>query len=267
MERVLKGVKFSIDDARQGPAFFVLGVRKSGSSMFNRVCRLLAKYNSYNFVDVAGSMFSNNINVGLWNTDPSLNQLLLPGNVYGGFRNYPLSIAANPLFRDGKKVLLVRDPRDALVSEYFSNAYSHSVPSEKIAVAGGARQNILQQRQAALSTDIDSYVSQRAELMRATLVDYEPLLDDVNTKLFRYEDIIFNKGEMIEQIADHFGWSCKHKQVEAILGWVDVIPKVENPQQFIRKVTPGDHREKLSAMTLRHLDQVLRDVLATFGYH
>lgn len=265
MERVVKGVKFTLDESKPGPAYFILGVRKSGSSMFNRICKLLAKHNNYNFVDIAGSMFSNNVNAGMWLKDPALNDIMMGGNVYGGFRNFPVSIADNPIFTNGKKVLLIRDPRDALVSEYFSNAYSHSLPSAK-AGDGSVRENLLRQREEALSKPIAEYVAQRANLMRKTLDEYKSLLKDRNTKIFKYEDIIFNKKELIQTVVAHFGWECKPRQLEAILGWVDVKPNQENPTQFIRKVTPGDHREKLDTSTIKQLDGELEPVLKTFGY-
>jgi hypothetical protein len=45
-----------------------------------------------------------------------------------------------------------------------------------------------------------------------------------------------------------------------------VIPAEENPTEFVRKVVPGDHREKLGIATIRRLDEMLADEMATFGY-
>lgn len=264
MQKALMGVTFEIDESKSGPAFFVLGVRKSGSSMLNRVAQLLSRFNSYNFVDVAGRLFTNNIKVGQWIRDPSFSEIIYEGNVYGGFRNCPLGIKDNDIFKQAKKILLVRDPRDALVSEYFSNAYSHSLPATND--GGGARGDLLQQREAALTTPIDGYVLSRARMMRRTVAEYVPLSTERNTLLLKYEEIIFAKDAMIQDIIGHFGWLCRPKQLEAILGWVDVKPDQENPKQFIRKVTPGDHQEKLRHETIDQLNKELADVLGVFGY-
>lgn len=264
MERVIHGVKFVVEEGKSGPAFFALGVRKSGSSMFNRVCRILSRHNGLNFVDIAGSMFSNNVRPETWLNENALNDIILPRNVYGGFRNFPTSIAENGVFKNGKKALLVRDPRDALVSEYFSNAYSHSLPTGTD--DSGARQMMLQLREDALAKGIQDYVQQRAEAMGRTMAAYAELLRDRNTIVFRYEDIVFQKAEMIEKLVKHFGWTCNARQMEAILGWVDVKPDVENPRQFIRKVTPGDHQEKLDTETIAAINGRLGGVLKLFGY-
>jgi hypothetical protein len=260
-----KGVSFELDDQRGGPAFFILGVRKSGSSMFNRVAQLLSRYNDYNWVDVAGSLFNKNIKVGEWVRDPSFGEIIRGGNVYGGFRTFPSGIQEHPAFQDGKKVLLVRDPRDALVSEYFSNAFSHSIP-KKSASGDGAREQLLAQREAALATPIDDYVTQRARLMGRTMIEYAPILGDPNLLLLKYEDIIFDKRRMITDVIEHFGWKIQPPQIDAILGWVDVKPEQENPKQFIRKVTPGDHADKLKPETIAAIDAELDRVLKTFEY-
>ena len=259
-----KGVNFELDDHAEGAAYFIMGVRKSGSSMFNRVAQLLARYNNVNWVDVAGSLFNKNIKVGEWVRDPSFSEIIRPGNTYGGFRTFPSGIAGDPTFVAGKKVLLVRDPRDALVSEYFSNAYSHSIPRKS--GASGAREQLLVQREAALATPIDDYVSQRARMMGRTMLEYAPVLGDPNLLLLKYEDIIFDKRKMITDVIDHFDWRIQPPQVDAILGWVDVKPDEENPKQFIRRVTPGDHADKLKPETIGQLNQDLDKTLKTFGY-
>lgn len=261
-----KGINFEIDDQRGGPAFFVLGVRKSGSSMFNRVAQLLSRYNNHNWVDVAGSLFNKNIRVGEWVRDPSFGDIIRGGNVYGGFRTFPSGISKNPVFVPGKKVLLIRDPRDALVSEYFSNAFSHSIPKKTADGEGGARESLLAQRQAALVTPIEEYVASRAKLMGRTMMEYAPILGDPNLLLLKYEDIIFDKRKMITDVIEHFGWQIRPPQIDAVLGWVDVKPEQENPKQFIRKVTPGDHQEKLTSEAIKSLDAELEGVLKTFSY-
>lgn len=259
-----KGVNFELDDRAEGSAYFIMGVRKSGSSMFNRVAQLLARYNNVNWVDVAGSLFNKNIKVGEWVRDPSFAEIIRPGNTYGGFRTFPSGIVGEPTFMAGKKVLLVRDPRDALVSEYFSNAYSHAIPRKS--GASGAREQLLVQREAALATPIDAYVSQRARMMGRTMLEYAPILGDPNLLLLKYEDIIFDKRKMITDVIAHFEWNIQPPQVDAILGWVDVKPDEENPKQFIRRVTPGDHADKLTSATIEQLNVDLDKVLKTFGY-
>jgi hypothetical protein len=255
------GVSFTLSDKRDQPSFFVLGVRKSGSSLLNKMVRPLAVRQQLNYIDIPRHMFEAGKEIKVWRDDPSLAILISGGNVYGGFRNAPLSVFANPAFQVCRKVLLVRDPRDALVSEYFSNAYSHNLPKEE-----AARERFLQMRRDALEATVDAYVRKQAPFMAKTLMEYVPLMSDPLTKLYRYEDIITQKRSMLESISAHFGWPTHSRHLDNILRGADVFPTAEKPTEFIRRVTPGDHREKLSAETIAHLDEVLAKPAGIYGY-
>lgn len=265
MEVNVKGVVFTLDETKSGPPLFVLSVRKSGSTMLNSAMRRLAKFNDVNFVDVGGTMFRHDIPAGQWSQDVELGHILCRGNAYGGFRNFPSGLAQHELFAAGLKVLLVRDPRDALVSEYFSNAYSHKLPDAQSGETG-ARERLLTQRSAALEASIEDYVSKRAPAMARTIAEYGGLLSDKNTLLLKYEDVIFDKQKMILDIAKHFGWTCQPRQMQAIVEAIDIRPTEERPKEFVRRVTPGDHLEKLSAKTIARINSQMGDVLGRFGY-
>ena len=264
-EREFQGVPFAIDVSRaQDPAWFVLGVRKSGSSMFNRACRLLAKFNEVNWIDVPGTMFQANVSADRWRGRTELSALVAGGNAYGGFRDCPDAIISDPGFVAARKVLLVRDPRDALVSEYFSNRGTHSLPPE--GAPGGARAQMLQKRAAASAITVEDFARSDAPRMAQTLAAYARLRDDPRLLLLRYEDVVFEKGAMLDAVVAHFGWTLKPRKRDVILGWIDTFPDAEDEHAFIRKVTPGDHREKLSPATLAAIAPVLAPAMAAFGY-
>jgi len=261
-----EGVPFRIDAADPArPAWFVLGVRKSGSSMFNRAVRLLAKFNSVNWVDVAGDLFENDVPASRWATTPPPPGLIVGGNCYAGFRDLPAGIAATPEFAGATKVLLVRDPRDAIVSEYFSTRATHSLPKAAEGEAG-AREDLLRRREAAQKVDIEAFALAEAGRMAETVERYLPLVGDPRLLVLRYEDVIFDKAAMVRAVAAHFGWRVGDGQLGAILKWIDVVPEAEDPTAFIRKVTPGDHRDKLSPGAIAELDRVLARAMAGFGY-
>jgi len=258
-------VAFNVASPNHGQAFFLLGVRKSGSSMINAVCESLAQHNGIHYVDVAGTFFKENVTTNTWNRSPEVNRLLRAGNLYGGFREFPLGFLSSEVFRRSKKVLLVRDPRDALVSEYFSNAFSHSIPTQ----AEGndeVTQQMSQMRESALVTPINEYVLDMAIHMNKTLLEYSMILEDDSILVFRYESVILNKRKLIQQICSHFGWKCTDQLVADILLGVDLFPKTEDPKSFVRRVLPGDHVRKLLPDTIARLDQILRPSMCLLGY-
>jgi Sulfotransferase domain len=258
-------VEFDIRDDPKGEVSFIFGVRKSGSSLFNSMMNSLAGINDVNYVDIAEPLFKTGILEKDWRVDPSLLDLLRPGNIYGGFRAMPLIMYAWPDFPQCRKVLLVRDPRDAVVSEYFSNAYSHSVPEGTSDNA--TRDMMLQKREAALRASLTEFVLNRAREFNRTMVEYEAVARDPLTRVYKYEEVIFDKRGWLADIASHFGWSPgSHGFIEGMMSWADVRPETEDATQFVRRVTPGDHREKLPDETVQKLTSLLEPSMRLFGY-
>jgi hypothetical protein len=258
-------IPFEVDIGLEGPAYFVFGVRKSGSTLLNAVAAEMARLNGRNFVNVGDIFFRQNVCAIDWQYDPALQEIVHPVNVYGGFRDMPFALLDSKLFECSPKLLIIRDPRDALVSEYFSNAYSHPIP-EPTAESSSMTDLMERQRREALKNGPDIYVINRARELVRTIMEFGAIAKSSTTKVLKYEDYIFNKRELIGVIARHFGWTVDESSIANILGWADVRPATENPQAFIRKVTPGDHREKLRPATIADLNRILRSPMRLFDY-
>jgi hypothetical protein len=259
-----RSITVEVEEGLAGPAYFSMSVRKCGSTLFSHITNDLAKANRRAGFDAGRGFFHADFLAKDWQTDPALVSILRPGNVYTGFRDTPLAWLDNALFVDSPKIMMIRDPRDALVSEYFSNAYSHILP--KSSDAGEMTGLMEQLRAQTLQTDIQTSVLRAAPRMLRSMMQYELVVAMPTTRLFRYEDYIWRKPELIAEICASFGWQVTQDQTEAILAWADVWPEVENPREFIRKVTPGDHREKLSSATISELNRVLAPAMELFGY-
>ncbi len=252
---------FEVRQKPELPILFALGVRKSGSSLMNLMLLDLAEANGWPVVLLPDRAFAAGYRYPDWNGNPELFRILRRGNLYAGFRDAPSGLFGRPAFKEAKKILLVRDPRDALVSEYFSSAFSHQLPAER-----AEESLIAQRREEALEQSVEQYVLAQAKQLNRTIDAYRPLLGDPNLKLFRYEDVIFDKARWIAEIADHFGWQAPDDLVARILAERDVVPDAEQPTAFIRKVTPGDHREKLTAQGLQRLHAILSPTWGRLGY-
>jgi hypothetical protein len=245
---------------------FVLGVRKCGSSVMNSIVIALTKFNGRHFLDVAGRFFEAGVPEQEWRTDPAALKLLVPGQVHGGFRAMPTVFAQSPLWRQARKVLLVRDPRDALVSEYFSTAYTHSLPQGQEG-EDGLRADFLAQREAARRASVEAFVLEKAEGLNRTMMEFAGAARDPGTRLFRYEDVIMHKRAWVRDMEAHFGWlGCTEDYLDKVMSWADVVPQEERPDQFIRRVLPGDHKDKLSPKAIGRLNRTLAPSMRLFGY-
>ena len=252
---------FEVRQRPELPILFGLGVRKSGSSLMNLILLDLATANDWPIVLLPDVAFAAGYRYPDWNGNPDLFKILRRGNLYGGFRDAPSGLFPRPAFKEARKILLVRDPRDALVSEYFSSAYSHRLPDQR-----AEESLIAKRREEALQQSVEQYVLAQVKQLNRTVDAYRPMLGDPNLKLFRYEDVIFDKARWVAEIAAHFGWTASDELIARIVAERDVIPDQETPTAFIRKVVPGDHREKLSAEGLRRLNTQLSPTWGRLGY-
>ena len=256
-----RALTFDVRDAPSSPALFALGVRKSGSSLMNMLLTRLAKVADVPVVRLPDAAFQQGHRSPDRNEHPRLTDILQPGNLYSGFREAPTGFYDHPLFRDAPKLLLVRDPRDALVSEYFSSRFSHRLPERNAETSPVALQ-----REEALAGSVEDFVLAHAKDLDRTIDGFAPLLDDPQLRLFRYEEVIFDKPTWIREMLAHFGWRAPTPLIERIVARHDVRPEQERPTEFIRKVAPGDHREKLGAGVIAELNATLSPTWRRLGY-
>jgi hypothetical protein len=258
-------VTFELPAPAPGPPLFALSVRKCGSSLFNSMTLALGEANGYGYIDVIGTLFEQNVQWQDWQRDPFMRELLRPGIIFGGFRDMPLNLAEEELFIASPKIFMVRDPRDAIVSDYFSTAHSHPVP-EPFEGFDDTHAWTLKRRADAVATPIDDWVLEHSRYLNRTMLQYAPVTELPTTLVLKYEDYIFNKERLLHAIAGHFGWHVDDAVVAEILTWADVRPDQDDPTNFIRHVTPGDHRNKLRRRTISQLNRRFRDSMRLFGY-
>lgn len=183
-----------------------------------------------------------------------------PGYFFGPFRG-PY-VERFPDLSANKIILQVRDPRDCIVSFFFSIAYSHRVPR-----TGKGRQKIMERRENAQAIDINDYA-------RETCAQYHHRLDVIRGILERYDDVLLLEyAEMVEnfsgwlqRIIDFVGETIDPATIERLHSRASFQVETEDPSRHVRQVTPGDYQRKLTPETQAYLTRELREHLDYFGY-
>lgn len=243
------------------PSALVFAMPKSGSTLLDRIMRRLSRHVGLRYVSVMGTFFK----LGVPDKDmpAETSRIFLPhGYCYGGFRYLPgFDI---PILGAARSVLLVRDPRDMLVSHYYSMRESHVEPGRSLK----STSLTLPQRETARSVDIDDYVKGPvAEHFRTCLTRYRTMLcASYDVKLYRYEDVIYDKANWVADLANHFGWEIPRWRTDSIARRFDIIPRHEETAEHIRQVHPGNYRKKLAPETVAWLNGFLREEMEYFGY-
>ncbi len=246
-----------IPTASKYPSFFVFAMHKSGSVMQDKILEEICAYFQIPMISIAKTAFKQGIEEGAF--EQEICEIFQEtGYCYYGFRYFPQYLKGFNLSRF-KKILLIRDPRDIVVSHYFSMKKSHTVPQ------GEVGQKLLELRDELAHIEVDEYVLKKAPGFRNILKTYG-IIEDNNFKLFRYEDIIFNKQQWVQDILSFLGLEMPEDKSKAIAAKHDIFPTGENQSSHIRKVTPGDYKEKLKPETIEQLNDCFKEVLEKYGY-
>ena len=245
---------------------YVLAFPKSGSVLLNAMSAVLMAETGVPCVDLPAQCFSRGIEIDTVSVDCD-DFFKRSGYCYSGFRKIPARIAKEFTALPGKKVLMVRDPRDMLVSLYYSIKYSHRFPAEM------TKQffDKLEYFKRSADVDIDSFcVSNVPEYIDIatgylTLLD-SALVDSALVKIVRYEDIVFDKATLAHILCKWFSLEIESSKLERLVANFDVLPSNEQPLEHVRQVYPGDHKRKLSQETVEILNASFSPYFSRFNY-
>jgi hypothetical protein len=231
------------------------------------ICRVL----DIQFVDYPDSLWSAGHNLSRTCYAPANADELYSSNiVYVGNRE-AISGLGSVLHQSAHAFTMIRDPRDCLVSMYFSFLGSHLAP-DSLTPAQKIAWNA-QKRKAREETTIDTYVLRNAPEYKNNLLGILEFTNHAKTsKIIRYEDFILKKLGLCQEITQALCSSTSEEidasslDLESIARARDVIPENERPNQHLRRAIPGDHIEKLNPETIDELNTIFAEVLLEYGY-
>lgn len=225
--------------------------------MFIDVCKHL----KLSYIDLEGSIFKKGYMPTHINGDIST-LFFRRGFAYLGFRSFWIGKQFD--VTKNKCILLIRDPRDAMVSHYFSYLYSHGIPA-----SGPISKTMSKNREKLIDTDINEYVlrPQFINTFKNGFKMYEKYLSPQMSRIYRYEDVIYDKHEWLIDMLDNLGLELPFEVVSGIAQKHDIHPLKENPSSHIRQVAPGNFRRHLTAETIEKLGLTLAEILKKYGYN
>ena len=161
---------------------------KSGSVLVNSIAISLAAEAGVPTIDLPVHLFLKGIHLDCVQFD--FGAVFLPrGYIFIGFRSLPMAASGMLSKMAGRKILVVRDPRDMLVSLYYSAKFSHDLSVHGTEQFKWLVCSVRQDTEA----EIDDYCLFTAWKMNELLSSYSQILGDPNTLILRYEDFIRDK--------------------------------------------------------------------------
>jgi hypothetical protein len=164
-----------------------------------------------------------------------------------------------------KVILAVRDPRDMLVSGYYSQAFSHGAPSK----SGDKYHYFMEGRKKAISSTIDQYALAESTNIYSRYIKYNDLLleADLNVLILKYELMVHDFRSWLEDVIEYCELDLGNELIDSLATENARLRTCrEDIYTHLRKGTPGDYKEKLHPETIAELNNRLHIMLEKFGY-
>lgn len=239
---------------------------KCASTFAQRLFEVMARNANYELVDYAGA---------IWGAGDRLSKIETPyeiflerayselyslnGKIYAPQREY-LDFPGRHKFRH---IFFLRDPRDVLVSAYFSFAFTHAEP-----LRSSDRDDFLAQRSKMQQQGIDDYVLEQAEQWILPFYsNYQKLRDTADDYLYvKYSLFISDTAKFIQQIADYCDLKPPASDIEFLVREASPVQKTEQKKSHKRSGKTGQYLEKLRPETIEKLNGILADVLRDWEF-
>lgn len=244
---------------------------KAGSTMLFNYMMDMCKALNVKYVNYPGWLWTRGFDLEQVCYSPSnANEVYNLNLVYLGNRE-AISTLGLEYLQSVRVLTMIRDPRDCLVSMYFSFLGSHPEPESFTLDESKAWAEHKQRLRQA--TTIDKYVIDEALGYKQNLSKILAFSRQAgNAEIIRYEDFIFRKADLCIKIIDHLVNCLAERPVISEINITeaaklhDHIPEHERSNQHIRRALPGDHIEKLQPETIESLNFIFTDFLHEFGY-
>jgi hypothetical protein len=175
------------------------------------------------------------------------------GFVYGPMRLYqPI-----PNMQKYRILLILRDPRDVLISHYYSLLYSHTLISKKL----------LDKRNKNKHKTIDNFVLEHVDEYAKIYEDYQKnLLGLRNVTFIRYEEMIEKPQLFLLKLRDILGVDIDDEDISYMVKNRMTPPEKENKYSHRRSGKSGQYIEKLKKDTVDVINERLSNVISALGF-
>lgn len=183
------------------------------------------------------------------------------GFLYGPHR-WPFLFEGIPLF---KKVIFLRDPRDSLISRYYSFGFTHRVPHDK-----QTQKNFLDERREIENMTIDEYCIEMAhQWSKPLLSGYIQLMESsIETPLLLlYEDYVHDPKSIINRILEYCELPNHDSVSRSLAEEARPVSHSINPSSHKRSGRPGQFHYELSDRTVKEIGNILKYEIEYFRWN
>lgn len=247
------------------PSVLFFTTHKCASTYISRVLAAIGRHSDYRHVNYASTIWQlgNQIDIG-WPHEPFLaanydRLFRRTGHLYGPQRQM-LDFPGRAGFRH---ILFLRDPRDVLVSSYYSRAFTHALPKNDT-----TRQDFLVHRERTIAMGLDAYVQQMAgDWLLPLYTDYGDLRRTAESCLYlKYDDYLNDQEGFIRSICDFMQITLPEATLATLAGSAQPVTAGAPELRHKRSGRSGQWKSELRAQTAQDLTEMLAPVLREWGF-
>ena len=190
------------------------------------------------------------------NSEKFLGKFKAKGYIFGPIRTF-LNI---PDIQNYNVVLFLRDPRDVLVSDYYSMKFSHNIINKKF---------ILEKKQAQ-NKNINEFALWKAEYYKKKYKSYLPLLELDNVEYIRYNDFIEHTQKTRNKLLKIFEIKNFNKELKDLLNEKDILPRKDNKIDLHSHKKMGQlniFKSHLNDETIKYLNDEFSEIIEKLSFN
>lgn len=154
-------------------------------------------------------------------------------------------------------LLMLRDPRDVLVSRYFSEVFSHTVMNDSFA----------KHREKVSKMTVDEFVRYFSPELQEAYQTYLTTLTPLpNVLTVSYESMVADFPAWLQRTLQHLEMQPSNEALQKLLAQDHFSVSKEDVYSHKRSVHPGNYLRKLQPDTIEYLNEKFADILRTMDY-
>lgn len=250
-----------------GPSyFFAWSMHKAGSTLLTKMLRQYLNRTGSPHLNLPAQVFRKGVpsNRVLAQTYDEVFSRGPRGFI--GWRNAEPLKKSSFDFGQARHIVLLRDPRDRLLSWYHSIAQSHKIPSQ------GEMSTVMRTRraEAGVVEDVNQWINDDCFALKwinRDVEDYQHYLPPESTRVYRYEDIIFRKRDFLADAVEFLGIPFEPEHFDRVAAENDIIPAAADPSKHIRSVKFGGYKQAFTQDTREKIDDLCRDQIRRYRFN
>lgn len=261
-------IQSAIQAQKKPRSVLLYTTHKCASTFVPKVFRRVQNHSDYQLFDYASGLrdLGNNIDAdGIEKgfikefSERSYDHLFFEhGEIYAPLR-FDINFPGRESF---KHIFFLRDPRDVLVSSFFSFGFTHALAPNDL-----RRETQLKRKADIQEKGIDQFVIEYAEEVLDRLNGYRKLRENCLSNLFlKYNDFTKDTATFIRKITDYIDVTLPDKVINEIVESARPIQSKVNPQSHKRSGKSGQFKEALKPETRNELNKIFKDVIEYWGF-